>query len=425
MNGDEVREQVRQKYAKAITAKKSCCANSGCCGSTNGAENPVTGGLYAANEVSGLPQEVVQASFGCGNPIALAELHPGETVLDLGSGAGLDVLLSAGRVGQYGKAYGLDMTDEMLLVANANKAKAGAANVEFLKGHIEAIPLSSASVDVVISNCVINLSADKDRVFQEIYRVLKPGGRVAVSDIVTMRALPDRIRNNLVAWAGCISGALIDKEYKEKLTKAGFKDIELEITRSYDLTDISLQDMVPGLTSAECAEYNGVLVSAFIRAKKPAQPLTADKDFTIGLAGEEDFRQIHDLLSKNGLPTAGVNSKSGRYYIAHNQKIMGVIGAEQYGTAVLLRSLAVASQFQKRGVARQLLHYAWQTLQGTRVTDVYLLTNTAQSYLTQYGFTKIERDAIPAAVLTTSALGNACPASSLCMYRRLQEGRTG
>ncbi|BBB90052.1 MAG TPA: arsenite methyltransferase [Methylomusa anaerophila] len=271
MDDNEVRELVRQKYAEAITAKTGCCCNSSCCGSDNSAANMITGGLYAADEVTGLPQDLVNASLGCGNPTALAELHPGETVLDLGSGAGLDVLLSARRVGPSGKAYGLDMTDEMLAAANANKAKAGLINAEFLKGHIEDIPLPAAAVDVVISNCVINLSVNKDQVFHEIYRVLKPGGRVAVSDIVTTKPLPDEIKQNLLAWAGCMAGALTDNEYKAKLFQAGFENIELEITRTYDLTDPSAKNLVPGATIKEIEKWNGAIVSAFVRGRKPAR----------------------------------------------------------------------------------------------------------------------------------------------------------
>ncbi|MEN6412812.1 MAG: arsenic resistance N-acetyltransferase ArsN2 [Veillonellales bacterium] len=421
MDGNEVRELVRQKYAKAITAKKGCCGGSSCCGSNDSkAANLITGGLYDANEVKEIPAEAVYASLGCGNPTALAELHPGETVLDLGSGAGLDVLLSAKRVGAYGKAYGLDMTDEMLAEANANKLKAGVTNAEFLKGHIEEMPLPEAAVDVVISNCVINLSVDKDQVFREIYRVLKPGGRVAVSDIVTTKPLSEGIKQNLLAWAGCIAGALFDEEYKAKLAKAGFKDIEVEITRKYDLTEPSAQNLVPGFTDAERVEWNGALVSAFIRAKKPSKQLVVDKDFRIRQAGQEDWENIHALLSKNGLPTAGVDSACENYYIAHNhQELIGVIGFEPYGTAALLRSLAIKPKFRKAGVAHELINHALQAIREAGFTDIYLLTNTADQYLARYGFNKIERSKIPANVLTTSALGDACPASSTCMHLKV------
>jgi len=270
MNTD-IREQVKEKYAQAIKSKSSCCGLTSCCGGNQDATNAVTGNLYQTAEVEGLPQNLLATSLGCGNPTALGSLYAGETVLDLGSGAGLDVLLSAKRVGPSGKAYGLDMTDEMLEEANANKENSGLANVEFLKGHIEDIPLPDASVDVVISNCVINLSADKDQVFREIFRVLKPGGRLAVSDIVTTKPLPKKIQNDLLAWAGCVAGALTQNEYREKLSDAGFMDLEIVITRVYDLTSPAAQKLVPLMAPAELEEFNGALVSAFIRATKPAQ----------------------------------------------------------------------------------------------------------------------------------------------------------
>lgn len=266
---DDMRELVRQKYAAAITQKTGCCAGGGCCGGTGvAAANPVTGNLYSAGETTGLPAELVSASFGCGNPTALTELHAGETVLDLGSGAGLDVLLSARRVGPHGKAYGLDMTDEMLAAANANKVQAGIDNAVFLKGHIEAIPLADNTVDVVISNCVINLSADKDKVFSEIYRVLKPGGRLAVADIVTTKPLPENVRKSLLAWMGCVAGALTVAEYRAKLAAAGLTGVEVSVTRVYDLTG-DAGKFLPDVPLADLQAANGAVVSAFIRAKRP------------------------------------------------------------------------------------------------------------------------------------------------------------
>lgn len=268
---EDIREVVRQKYAQAITQKTSCCSSgpSGCCGSNDQASDIITGDLYRLEEVAGLPADVVAASFGCGNPTALAELSPGEVVLDLGSGAGLDVLLSAKRVGPTGKAYGLDMTDEMLAEARANQARAGIDNAEFLKGHIEDIPLPENAVDVIISNCVINLSGDKSQVLREAYRVLKPGGRLAVSDIVLTRALPEKVQQDINAWAGCIAGALLDQEYKEKLAAAGFAHVSIEVTREYDLTDPQAEELSLGLSKPELQQINGSIVSAFIRAKKP------------------------------------------------------------------------------------------------------------------------------------------------------------
>lgn len=271
---EDIRETVRQKYAEAITQKTGSCCSPGvgscCCGTPGAATDMITGGLYRQEEVEGLPAEAVAATFGCGNPTALAELHEGEVVLDLGSGAGLDVLLSARRVGPSGKAYGLDMTDEMLAEARNNQATAGLENVEFLKGHLEEIPLPDNSVDVIISNCVINLSADKDVVLREALRVLKPGGRFAVSDIVLTRPLPAKVREDLMAWAGCVGGALLDEEYRAKLAAAGFTGVEVEVTRVYDLTEMIVAQLFPSMSKDERMEANGSVVSAFIRASKPA-----------------------------------------------------------------------------------------------------------------------------------------------------------
>ncbi len=236
---EAIRDTVKERYGQAVTAvikgaKPSCCGSSakGISGT-----DPITRDLYDAEQVGGLPGEALLASFGCGNPTALANLNPGETVLDLGSGGGIDVLLSAKRVGPTGKAYGLDMTDEMLDLAMKNKAAAGATNVELLKGHIEAIPLPGASVDVIISNCVINLSTDKDKVLAEAFRVLRPGGRFAVSDIVVRRELPDPVKKSMELWSGCIAGALLEADYVAKLRAAGFTDVEIEPTRIYGKED--------------------------------------------------------------------------------------------------------------------------------------------------------------------------------------------
>jgi arsenite methyltransferase len=264
-----IKDLVRDKYAQAAqragTGGSCCGAQSDCAGT-----NPITSNLYEVGETNALPEAAVLASLGCGNPTALAELKPGETVLDLGSGGGIDVLLSARRVGPEGKAYGLDMTDEMLALARDNQRKAGATNVEFLKGEIEAIPLPDNSVDVIISNCVINLSADKDRVLHEAFRVLKPGGRFAVSDVVTRGDVPEEVRKDMLLWVGCIAGALEESDYRAKLAEAGFEAIGIEPTRVYKVEDARafLQDK--GLdVDALASEVDGKFMSAFIRAVKP------------------------------------------------------------------------------------------------------------------------------------------------------------
>lgn len=232
-------------------------------------KDPITANLYNEADLQDLDPDLVANSFGCGNPTALATLNLGEVILDLGSGSGLDVLLSAKRVGPAGKAYGLDMTEEMLAVARENQRKSGVENVEFLKGHIEEIPLPDNTVDVIISNCVINLSGDKDQVLKEAFRVLKPQGSFAVSDIVLKKSLPKRIRENFLAWAGCIAGALLEEEYREKLALAGFKNIEIQVTREYDLADPSLRGMLEEFSEEEIKKFQGSIVSAFIRAHKP------------------------------------------------------------------------------------------------------------------------------------------------------------
>jgi arsenite methyltransferase len=271
MSTPDIKEVVKEKYGQAAlrvtTGGSSCCGASaaldGCC-------DPITANLYDAAQTGALPEEAVLASLGCGNPTALAELHAGETVLDLGSGGGIDVLLSARRVGPAGKAYGLDMTDEMLSLARENQRKAGVQNVQFLKGEIEHIPLPDNSVDVIISNCVINLSADKDRVLQEAFRVLKPGGRFAVSDVVTRGDVPGEVRQSLLLWVGCIAGALQDSEYIAKLANTGFEGIEVEPTRVYNIEDARAFLSGQGIdVDAIAPQVEGKFMSAFIRAIKP------------------------------------------------------------------------------------------------------------------------------------------------------------
>ena len=269
----DIKEVVKEKYGQAALrvtggGGSSCCGATPATGSSCG--DPITSNLYDASQAGQIPEAALLASLGCGNPTALATLNAGDVVLDLGSGGGIDVLLSAQRVGPTGKAYGLDMTDEMLALANANKSKAGVTNVEFLKGEIENIPLPDNSVDVVISNCVINLSADKDRVLREAFRVLKPGGRFAVSDVVTRGAMLPEIRESVLLWVGCVAGALEEQEYQNKLRLAGFEQIELEPTRVYRLEDA--REFLSGQNidvDAIAPQVDGKFMSAFVRAVKP------------------------------------------------------------------------------------------------------------------------------------------------------------
>jgi SAM-dependent methyltransferase len=269
-NLNKMKDVVKEKYGQAALRVKS--GGSSCCGATAGTGcDPITANLYDATQAGQVPEEALLASLGCGNPTALAQLNPGQTVLDLGSGGGIDVLLSARRVGPTGKAYGLDMTEEMLALAGENKRKAGVQNVEFLKGEIENIPLPDNSVDVIISNCVINLSGDKDRVLREAFRVLKPGGRFAVSDVVTRGQMLPEIRRSVMAWVGCIAGALEENDYRNKLAAAGFERIEIEPTRIYRAEDAREFLAGQGIdVDAIAPQVDGKFLSAFIRAVKPA-----------------------------------------------------------------------------------------------------------------------------------------------------------
>ncbi len=270
----DVKEVVKEKYGQAalrvVSGKGSCCCGSSPSSAAQGGD-PITSNLYDALQKSELPETAVLASLGCGNPTALAELRPGEAVLDLGSGGGIDVLLAARRVAPGGKAYGLDMTDEMLALARENQRKAGIANAEFLKGEIEKVPLPEGTVDVIISNCVINLSADKDRVLHEAFRVLKPGGRLAVADVVTRGEVPAQVRESILLWAGCVAGALEEKDYRAKLAAAGFEEISIEPARIYSVEDARGFLEASGLDAeAIAAQVEGKFMSASIRARKPA-----------------------------------------------------------------------------------------------------------------------------------------------------------
>jgi len=279
---DELRATVRDRYGAVAqrvtdassTRGASCCGpaegSSGCCGASSESWDPITANLYDDAEAAGVPAEAMLASLGCGNPTALADLRTGDVVLDLGSGGGIDVLLSAKRVGPTGKAYGLDMTDEMLSLANQNMLRAGATNVEFLRGHIESIPLPSNTVDVIISNCVINLSGDKRAVIAEAFRVLKPGGRFAVSDVVVRGSVPEAMRRSLELWVGCVAGALEEQEFLQLLTDAGFEDASIEPTRVYQAADAASFLIGSGLDIDAFAQaVDGKFMGAFVRARKP------------------------------------------------------------------------------------------------------------------------------------------------------------
>jgi arsenite methyltransferase len=268
MEGTDVTSAIRERYGEiARSGGKSV----GCCTSGCGCSDPITSDLYSSAETATIPDEAIAVSLGCGNPTALIDLKPGQVVLDLGSGGGIDVLLSARRVGSTGRVYGLDMTDDMLAVARQNQSRAGATNVEFLKGQIESIPLPDASVDVIISNCVINLSTDKGAVLREAYRVLRPGGRFAVSDVVVRGSVPDAVKKSLELWVGCVAGALTETEYRTKLSEAGFTDVDVEAWRVYSIDDATEFLAASGLDrEAVASAVEGRVISAFVRATKPA-----------------------------------------------------------------------------------------------------------------------------------------------------------
>jgi SAM-dependent methyltransferase len=275
MSSESIREIVKEKYGDAAK-RVSSGKGSACCGTSPASAidgcDPITSNLYGAGEAASVPESAMQASLGCGNPTMLAKLQPGETVLDLGSGGGIDVLLSARRVGPTGKAFGLDMTDEMLTLAEENKRKSGLTNVEFLKGEIENIPLPENTVDVIVSNCVINLSGDKDRVLREAFRVLKPGGRFAISDVVVLGEVPQEIRHSMELWVGCVAGALTDAEYRQKLQAAGFESVDIEATRVYSLDDAREFLNAAGIdVEAIASQVEGKFISAFVRAQKPVK----------------------------------------------------------------------------------------------------------------------------------------------------------
>ena len=424
----DLKASVKAKYGQAARrvaendTAASCCGSSGCCGSTTEAWDPITANLYDEGQTAGIPAEALLASLGCGNPTALAELHEGEFVLDLGSGGGIDVLLSARRVGPNGKAYGLDMTDEMLALANENKRRAGATNVEFLKGEIEHIPLPDAAVDVIISNCVINLSADKRKVLSEAFRVLKPGGRFAVSDVVVRGETPPDVRRNMELWIGCVAGALEEQEFLALLGEIGFVNASLEPTRIYTAQDADAFLAGSGLDPATFArDIDGKVMSAFVRATKPSEG--AQPDIGIREARVSDIANVQRLLTELQLPLDGVPESLQHFYVATaNDRIVGVAGLELVGgDAALLRSVAVDGQYRSIGIASRLIASVVADAQLAGVTDLYLLTTSAREYFARKGFEVVERSSVPKPLRDTAEFKGACPDSATVMIMRLQD----
>jgi arsenite methyltransferase len=415
----DLKETVREKYGDAARRVSSgetasCCATT-CCGGSDQATDPITANLYSGAETATLPEKAVLASLGCGNPTALAELHQGEIVLDLGSGGGIDVLLSARRVGPTGKAYGLDMTDEMLELARENQRKAGVKNVEFLKGEIEAIPLPDSSVDVIISNCVINLSTDKGQVLREAFRVLKPGGRFAVSDVVIRGEVPAEVRRSMELWVGCVAGALTEQQYQDRLSEAGFEAIGIEPTRVYEFEDARAFLGGTGLDAERLArEVEGRVMGAFIRARKPGPCVT------LRSAQSGDLPKVLDLLTRSGLPSAGVADALPHFVTAESAgQLVGVVGLELYGSSALLRSAAVEEGWRGTGVGRTLIERALDLAREQGIEDVFLLTTTAEHYFPRFGFACVSRDSVADAVKASVEFKEACPASATVMRKTL------
>ncbi|HEY0970891.1 MAG TPA: arsenic resistance N-acetyltransferase ArsN2 [Gemmatimonadales bacterium] len=438
----DVTSIVRERYGAAARrvlevegAQASCCGPvSSCCGAAafDGAVDPITSNLYVSGETDELPSAAVLASLGCGNPTALAQLEPGQVVLDLGSGGGIDVLLSARRVGPTGKAYGLDMTDDMLALARRNAAEAGVANVEFLKGRIEEIPLPDASVDVIISNCVINLSGDKSRVLREAFRVLKPGGRFAVSDVVVRGDVPAEVRRSMELWVGCVAGALEESEFLRLLGDAGFVDASIEPTRVYRGEDARAFLSDAGLdVDANIDAIDGRFMAAFVRATKPlaSKPLASRPDaaHTLRAATAADLAAVERLLASAGLPVAGVAdlfaSEADDFVVASEAgsgELLGVGGLEVRGDDALLRSVAVRDDARVRGVGRELVQRLVSDAESRGLRAIYLLTQTAEHYFPRFGFERVERSEVPDTIRETSEFRGVCPDSATCMAKRLR-----
>ncbi|HEU4628471.1 MAG TPA: arsenic resistance N-acetyltransferase ArsN2 [Gemmatimonadaceae bacterium] len=419
---------VREKYGEAARRvldgegiPADCCGSTGCCsGAAAPSCDPITSNLYVSGETDELPSAAVLASLGCGNPTALAELHAGEVVLDLGSGGGIDVLLSARRVGPSGKAYGLDMTDEMLELARRNAAEAGVTNVEFLRGQIERIPLPDASVDVIISNCVINLSGDKRRVLAEAFRVLKPGGRFAVSDVVVRGPVPAAVRRSMELWVGCVAGALEESEFLRLLSEVGFAQPSIEPTRVYRAEDARAFLTGAGLDASAADEIDGRFMAAFVRATKP---VTAP---VLRAATLSDLDAVERLLAAAGLPDAGVAdlfaTRAADFVVAEDPaggELLAVGGLEVCCDDALLRSVAVREDARKLGLGRALVLRLIAEAERRGLRALYLLTMTAEDYFPRFGFARIGRAEVPAAVAATAEFTSACPASAVVMRRGL------
>lgn len=416
---DDIRNYVKERYARAIKNNSSCCGSGGCCCGTAGSSDllGMTRGNYDGSVLEKTPGQMADQSFGCGNPFTEARIHPGETVLDLGSGAGLDLFLASEATGPYGKVIGLDMTDEMLETAAENLR--GLDNVTLVKGYIEDMPIESGIVDVIISNCVINLSPDKGKVLKEAFRVLRPGGRFCVSDTVFLRSVTERAVKNLAAWSGCISGALLETVYADLMKEAGFADVEVRRTKVYEMPDALAAMTFPELSAEERNEINGALASAIILGKKPMEKPEEGRDFTIRRATSGDVPAMASLLEENGLTSLGVAEAPENFLVLEHSGIAAVAGMEIRGDAGLLRSLAVRLKDRKKGFGERMTAAIIDQARAQGVQTVFLLTETAERFFGRAGFTAVRREDIPAPLMRSSALDRVCPEGSTVMKKTL------
>ncbi|GAB1427684.1 hypothetical protein MASR2M17_11110 [Aminivibrio sp.] len=416
---DDIRSYVKERYAQAIKNKSSCCGSGGCCCGTAGPFDilSMTRGNYDDATLEKTPEHMADQSFGCGNPFTEARIHPGETVLDLGSGAGLDLFLASEMTGPFGRVIGLDMTDEMLATAAENLK--GVENVSLVKGYIEEMPVESGSVDVIISNCVINLSPDKGKVLKEAFRVLRPGGRFCISDTLFLRPVTERAVKNLAAWSGCISGALQETVYAEKMRAAGFEEVEVRRTKVYSVPDAMAAMAFPELSSEERNEINGALASAIIQGKKPLLELEEGVDYTIRRAESGDVPAIAVLLEENGLTPLGVAEAPENFLVLEHSGIAAVIGMEIRGDSGLLRSLVVRLRDRKKCFGVRMTAVIIDLARAQGVRTIYLLTETAERFFERAGFVAARREDIPAPLMQSSALDKVCPEGSAILKKML------